>query len=224
MKQKGLAPIVIVILIAVLAVGGYLIYSQLPKPTTPPRLTIQPTPAPSSTPTSTPESTNSAETANPDSIGANWKAYTNTDGKYSIKYPPSYSLEETDSIKTPEKFPAGKKQIAIKPSDQKLNFIIYVDYYPVPDSSQTNEVIQQVSGCDSVKAQKINHAPKGQDFIIDNQKAIMYEDSLCAQFTAANFYISHNDRVYSISVVSTEKYIQHQTRVNQILSTFKFTP
>lgn len=213
MKQTGLAPILIVVLIATLAIGGYLIYSQQAKPTPPPQQTTQPSPTPPVTPT-------------PNGVGetANWKTYTNTDGKYSIKYPPSYYLEETDSIKTPEKFPAGKKQVAIKPSNQKLNFIIYVNYYPVPNLSQANEAIQQVSGCDKAKEQQTNNAPKGKDFVLDNQKAIIYEDSLCAQFTATNFYILHNDRTYSISVASTEKYKQHQIQVDQILSTFKFLP
>lgn len=68
MKQKGLAPILIVLFIA-LAVGGYLLYQKQQQ-------TIQATP----TPTSTPESTNSAETAN-------WKTYTNIKYGFSVSYP-----------------------------------------------------------------------------------------------------------------------------------------
>jgi hypothetical protein len=154
---------------------------------------------------------------------ANWKTHNSTDGKYSIKYPNGYLLEETDSIKTANKFPAGKKQIAVKPSDNNLNFIIYIKYYPVPDLSQANAVMQQVSGCDEANEQRIKHAPKRKDFTLDNQKAIMYEDSLCAQFVATNFYILYNDRVYHIHVASTEEYSLHKTIVDQILSTFRFT-
>lgn len=211
MNQKGFAPILIVILIA-LAVGGYLLYQKQVKPVVIPQTVIQPT----SVPVISPVASDSAETAN-------WKTYTNTDGKYLIKYPSDYLLEETDSIKTPEKFPVGKKQVAIKSSAQVVNFIIYINYYPILDLSQTNEAMQQVSGCDSENVREIKNGPKGRDFIIGDQTAILYEDSLCAQFTAANFYSSHNDRVYSISVASTEKYGLHKTIVDQILSTFKFT-
>ena len=75
MKQKGLAPILIVLLIAT-AISGYLIYqNQSAKPTSP--VTTVASPAP----------TAAAETANPDSIGANWKTYTASD--FSFKYPSS---------------------------------------------------------------------------------------------------------------------------------------
>lgn len=208
-KQNGLAPILIVLLIA-LTVVGYLLYQNQTKPAVS-RSVAQPSPSP----VATPVASDSAEITN-------WKTYTNTDGRYSIKYSNDYSLKEIDSIKSPEKFPAGKKQVVINPSDEKLNFSIYISYYPIPDLSQANEVMQQVAGCDRANEQEISHAPKGKDFLIDNQKAILYEDSLCAQFTAANFYILQNDNVYSISVVSTEKYSLHKATAEEILSTFRF--
>lgn len=83
MKQKGLAPILIVVLIAV-ALGGYLIYSQQTKPTPPlPKPAIVPqtpqaTPVPSPIPNET----------------TNWKTYTNTKEGYSVGYPKEVSLEE----------------------------------------------------------------------------------------------------------------------------------
>lgn len=64
-KQKGLAPILIIILIA-LAVGGYLFIQKQPKPVS----TSQPSPSPIAS----------------DEI-ATWKTYTNNKYGYSVKYP-----------------------------------------------------------------------------------------------------------------------------------------
>ena len=83
MSQKGLAPILIVLIIAAL-VGGYLIYQNQPKPTPP----SQPTTQPSPTPTTKPVPNGAAETAN-------WKTYKNSNLGLEFKYPPnSVSFQE----------------------------------------------------------------------------------------------------------------------------------
>lgn len=69
MNQKSLAPILIILLIA-LAFGGYLIHQKQTYPTSLPQQTAQPT----STPSSTVDTTN-------------WKTFYSVKGKYSIKYP-----------------------------------------------------------------------------------------------------------------------------------------
>lgn len=86
MSQKGLAPILIVVLIAVLAVGGYLLYNQQTKLTSAPQPTTQSTPAPSVNPT---------ESAEPVDI-SNWKTYTNSKYGYSVKYPNNAVYSESD--------------------------------------------------------------------------------------------------------------------------------
>lgn len=45
-NQNGFAPILIVVLVALTALGGYLIYQNRPKPTPPPQPTTQPSPTP----------------------------------------------------------------------------------------------------------------------------------------------------------------------------------
>lgn len=79
-KQKGLAPLLIVIIIA-LAVGGYLIYQRQPKPNpTPnplPQQTTQPSPSPIDK-------------------TANWKTYNR--GDLSLKYPPGWSVRDSDYL------------------------------------------------------------------------------------------------------------------------------
>lgn len=78
-KQKGLAPILIILLIA-LVVGGYLVYQKQTKPVVP-----QPVTQSAPNPVTSPVASSSAETANPDSIGAKWKTYSGT--SYTFKYP-----------------------------------------------------------------------------------------------------------------------------------------
>lgn len=106
MNQKGLAPVLIIVLLAVAALGGYFIYQQQIKPNlvactmdakicpdgsavsrTSPKCEFAPCPTSQSSPTP------SDETANPDSIGANWKTYTNKQLGFSLKYPPNWKVD-----------------------------------------------------------------------------------------------------------------------------------
>lgn len=76
-KQKGLAPVLIVILIA-LIVGGYLLYQKQTKP-----VVFQPVAQPSPSPVISSAPTGAGETAN-------WKTYTNKN--LSFKYPSEWSV------------------------------------------------------------------------------------------------------------------------------------
>ncbi len=69
--QKGLAPLLIIILISVALLGGYFIYQKQGK--TIPQSTIQPSPTPSDQ-------------------TANWKTYTNPNQTISFSYPPSWKV------------------------------------------------------------------------------------------------------------------------------------
>lgn len=87
-KQKGLAPILIVILIA-LAIGGYLIYQKQTKPVSVSQPVTQSSPssAVSPVPNGTGETTN-------------WKTYTNKEYGYYLKYPSSWIINE-EATKSP---------------------------------------------------------------------------------------------------------------------------
>lgn len=78
MNQKGLAPILIVLILAFL-VGGYLVYQKQPKPT--------PSPSAPSTTSYTPQPSPVNETAN-------WKIYTSNKYRFSFKYNPDWKLTE----------------------------------------------------------------------------------------------------------------------------------
>ncbi|MBI2085838.1 hypothetical protein HYT74_00695 [Candidatus Daviesbacteria bacterium] len=79
MKQKGLAPILIVLLIA-LGIGGYLTYQKQIKPVAAPQQVTQSIP----TPSSNPESFVSTEFAN-------WKTHADQKYNFTIKYPVTFS-------------------------------------------------------------------------------------------------------------------------------------
>lgn len=100
MSQKGLAPILIVLILAVL-IGGYLVYQNQPKPTPSPQPTNQLSPA-------------SDETAN-------WKTYTNSKYGFSFKYPSDLVVSEPGSIRLTNEVPMS--QVA---SDKYINILIFV--------------------------------------------------------------------------------------------------
>lgn len=72
MTQKGLVPILIVLILAAL-VGGYLVYQKQAKPTSYTQPTIQPSP-----------------TADPT---ANWKTYKDSEIGYMLEYPNNWSIK-----------------------------------------------------------------------------------------------------------------------------------
>lgn len=88
MNQKGLAPVLIVILIT-LVVGGYLLYQKqiafVPQPV------AQPSSSPINTPTSTNSSTNPAPTGTGET--ATWKTYVSQRYGWSIQYPQDWDVK-----------------------------------------------------------------------------------------------------------------------------------
>src|SRR3989344_3038506 len=80
MFSKILFPILIIFVLLAAATGTYLALNSK----------FQSKPATGITPTPLPTEASAKEgdpTSNPDSIGANWKTYTNTKCKFSLKYP-----------------------------------------------------------------------------------------------------------------------------------------
>lgn len=75
MKQKGLTPLVIIILIA-FTFGGYLLFRKQFKPAAAPQKISQP-----------------SQTLAVSDATANWKKYTNTSFGFSFKYPKDWKLE-----------------------------------------------------------------------------------------------------------------------------------
>ena len=111
MNQKGLTPLLIVLLIAA-AIGGYLLYSgkiNLNNTSSTPVQTTQPSPATDASPAPT----GAGETAN-------WKTYSDLINPYTVKYPPDWAYASTtDSVKF---FPPGADLVSGK-SLEGVDFI-----------------------------------------------------------------------------------------------------
>lgn len=90
-SQKGLTPILIIIILAAL-VGGYLIYQNQPKTIPAPQPTIQPST------TSVPSASPAGDSGAPNGAAetTNWKTYINDSWDISLMYPQNYSLTIPD--------------------------------------------------------------------------------------------------------------------------------
>lgn len=219
--EAGFAPILIVILIA-LAVGGYLIYQKQTKPV------FQSSPSP----VATPVASSSAETINPDSIGANWKTYKNSQSKYTLKYPSEWGFRDVD--------------IKLLPEEDRKVFISHTSFSKVyPDNPNWRKDIGETPSGDpllSVKKtegktlQQITEdfkkyvteghgkVKKSETRMIDNTEAVLivinteFADPKPSYF---DYYFVKNQRVYKYSYRSLDE--SPALIPETILSTFKFT-
>lgn len=195
-KQNGLAPIVIVLLMAVLAVGGYLIYSQQSKPTSPQQTTQS---VPNSSPTS--ESSVSTDTVN-------WKTYA-TSG-YSITYPPDYLiLSDPVSERSERDVLYNTKTVDGKPlkvtaRESNTSEMLTIDYKPT----------EQIDGCDVKPG---SYESQGKCIQVGSNKAQEYNTNNYYGPIAFNYDFVNKGVKYTLGFLGIEK-----DKKDQILSTFKF--
>lgn len=200
-KQKGFAPILIILsIVLLLGVAGGVYYfgkSQTPKPQTP-----QPTITPSPTPDASHAPTGAGETAN-------WKIYNNQKYQFTFKYPTNWQLiEKGDSgAITVSLYPPDVDLQKLSPDDPQIGVQILTS--PIPSG---------------------NLSQQGIDFITDWKRVTIngimgfsYKTHQCApQCTATvDFPIKDDQRlkVYMTTVAEEKGYVDIY---NQILSTFKF--
>ncbi len=245
MKQKGFAPILIVLLIA-LAVGGYLLYQKQTRPD----VVSQPVVQPSSNPVISPVASDSAETTNSDLIGANWKTYTNTNTKYgfSVKYPESWyfiSAEENYGadykgakveILFSNKLKGGKIPSGVDIDRSTAHGLIAVDecnYKSGCDiwTSETkfydtkNSLWQSGGGGAYLSTRKVSLSQLGgkKAILIESQadtNAEVYKGEYSIQY---NVFLENEHLTLTFTYNSQNKdNEQVLNKFNQILSTFKF--
>lgn len=208
-RQKGLAPILIILLIA-FSIGGYLVYSgkiNLNNSESTISQTTHPSPIPSSSET------------------ANWKTYTNTKYQYSIKFPSYYNIvnypdlkllkvtSKEDSVyinKNSEEIANASK------SDTEYDQKLYSDSLRINVSNKAcatsaNDLLEQSSSggkknitVGGMPATQFIGIPSAYDEVLTN----ISKDSHCFTFS---FYRDPNNKSSSDKLLET------------ILSTFKFT-
>lgn len=203
-KQKGLAPIIVVILMAALAVGGYLIYSQQSKPA-PVQQATQPTPIPDET--------------------ANWKTYKSEKLGFEFKYPPQYTIKVYEEL--------NRMSVLIDPQ-YRWGFSVLTDknsHLVSYDSLQTcDKVFEQINRDDQTA--RVNCLDNGKKFGQEQDVS----DVILGGISAKSFYVTSTGQGGTTRVIQTvnnpriQIYLMTYQRkdfdkiIDQILSTFKFTP
>lgn len=200
-RQAGLAPILIVLLIAAIAgIGGYFVYQNQTKPSFPPQSAPQPTPVPQYT-----ISTNQQ---------TNLKTYTNKKAEFLIQY----SMDYRDS--------AGNNFLTI--DDQKIfkmndgcadrpNFRIELSVEQTRETS-AKDIAKKRKDDDKTWAGEII---KQSEIIIDGTQASTTEWRLGKCQDGVSIDIVHNGYRIEINKFPLEG---QKDKLNQILSTFKFLP
>lgn len=224
MNQKGLVPILIIILVAAAVLGGYFIYQNQPKPTPPPQPKTLINPEDYSNP---PASTYISESI-PSAETANWKTYANTQFKFLIKYPLDFLVNDkaAKNTITIEKEYQSQKEAPGYPSFMYISLIpddfkgkageIYV-YDPEEARMLLN---MQIGGTD--QDQRYTRLA---DLIIDGVNAKVFENLVPPRGSdKRRLYFHKGSNTYMIGLVtsSEDKSMTLET-FNQILSTFKFT-
>jgi len=203
MTQKGLAPILIVLILAAL-VGGFLVYQNQSKPASvPTTLVTQPSPTPDET--------------------ANWKTYKSACG-FSLQYPTDYQiLEQTPDCLSPLHSDYGGEIIKegmlissdnrktmiltilvnIKPKTQNFSEVINM-YYKQYFSTEEERKVININGLQAVKS-KVSKYVQGDNTPGDGQYVLIKKD----------------EKLYLFMISTDEGRLDIW---DQILSTFKFLP
>lgn len=223
MSQKGLAPILIVILIAA-AVGGYFIYQKQIKPVVVPQQTAQPS------------STNASPA--PTGVGeiANWKTYTNTKVGFQIKYPPRYSKPGLPSgaPTAPALYADGNEESGTilfgNPSGINEDGFI-LDFYSFTGTLDKLSLDMSYGQPYDFSGKNNNYDEDNvlitrKELLIDGKPALSLTKKYIVKITGSEvgspymgiFFIN---RGYGFGIIADRKHDAQE--VNQILSTFKFS-
>ncbi len=204
-NQKGLAPILIVLILAAL-VGGYLVYQNYPKPTSSSKPTNQPSP----TPDASPAPNGAGETAT-------WKTYTNNQLSISFEYSPNWVVKETND-----------KTLEIKPKNYNQGIsIVNLFVYSNPGILSLNDLDKKLTGPSGMGPQLYS-----QDFKklklqsgVDAYYGKCTLDGVTSDITDCEQYvIPYKQKVFQLRNAVNKNIKDQKETFDQILSTFKFLP
>lgn len=202
-KQKGIAPILIVILIAI-ALGGFLIYQKQTKPILLPQQTPQP-------------AANPIDVHIPSGETTGWQIYTNKDYGYVINYPSDWILisESEDAHYIQIYGTKATKFSQVSPNNPPGSYFA-ISVIKAPANLALEEWLKQNNTTDQQSA----------IISIDNIRAFKYSQSdIVGDIGKDSFlvWVKKGEKIYKIVSVSFEGYTAPSENVySQILSTFKF--
>lgn len=170
---------------------------------------------PSPTLIPSPESTASADTASPDSIGANWKTYIDNNDHYSFKYPSDWDLKEKDST---------YQWIRLSPKVNPCDTTLY------PNDCEYAQLIT-ISVKDNPKDLSIEEFADPNNSFGMNFKNINVDgvdakrtSDRPGQFINEDVYIKKGGKIFQITLIKNTAVKEIPIKMfDQILSTFRFT-
>jgi len=131
---------------------------------------------------------------------SSWKTYTNTKGKYTLKYPPISIFTEDTNGNATGNLSNNKVVIATEPVALSLN-----------------NYIDQKTWCINISS------TTGKAFNLDSENSLRFDKTPCGSTGSTDIYSVHNGIAYHIFIETQENFNTVQPIFDQILSTFKFT-
>jgi hypothetical protein len=167
-----------------------------------------------SQPTSSPTP---AATADPT---ANWKTYTDSNGKYSFKYPQDYKINENKTVSGVDgvSSPAPNTVQIISSVVESTNGNFSITIMHKDTSSDLQAFVSANSSCTSVTP------ASGTAYKIDSINGLIFKNTPCGPNGSTLLYFVNNKIGYVITIESTIDDNTTELYSNQILSTFKFMP
>jgi hypothetical protein len=211
MKQKGFAPIIILVLvIAVLGVVGYFVSKDF-KSTN--QSFNQLTVAPSPTPTATVDP------------AANWKTYIDKDKEYSLKYPSQYFYQDSNDGNAvafdlkPFKDCSSQNNIDCFSADDRIPIFSVIKYL----GSQSQYSKEDSDPYHLPSESKTNLAGKNYDQILSTLKDTSPSNMPGLYYQSVATIFPHGNSIFIVSYIKERKDSpDYQQIYSQILSTFKF--
>ncbi|PIY65129.1 hypothetical protein COY91_03625 [Candidatus Shapirobacteria bacterium CG_4_10_14_0_8_um_filter_39_15] len=150
----------------------------------------------------------------PEENPANWSLYSNNNGRYSIRYPSGYKLNENKIASVDGVFvdTPGVVQI-ISPAINKVNFTLAITYQNA-DSRKLEDIVPQIDSCISKS--------KGYSSKIGRVEGLTYRDTPCGLWNTTEIFSLKDDLVYIITIETAGTYKDVESAVNKLLVTMEF--